>query len=224
MKTIFLRLREPSSLLLIAANALPIVGILFWHWDAFLLLLLYWMETAILGFWVMVAVAISPARSVNIFGQDLSRIGMIAFLLLHSGIFMGVHFMMLWELLAGGWASRIHGVVDFLKLVVIGQGLWLPLLVLFLARGFVQLIAERRQPLVLSDNEGSLLRSGPLFGFYLRIVIMQLTLILGGVIAVFAGAGVSLITLVVIKTAIDLKLFLDTDPAIATRDAKKPIA
>ncbi len=231
MKSVLLRLSEPSTLILIAANAVPIAGILFWHWDAFLLLLLYWMETAILGFWTMVAVAISPEKAMGPLGKGKSRIGMIAFLLLHAGIFMGVHFMILWDLFAGGWASRIHGIVDFFRLIVIGQDLWLPLLVLFLVRGLVVLatILEPKwlpgwspQPApAVSDSETAFPISGPLFGFYARIIVMQLALIFGGVIAVLAGAGASLIVLVIIKTAIDLGLFLNADQRV-TPDGAKP--
>src|SRR5262249_55153884 len=50
----------PSTLLLIAANALPLVGVLYWGWDVFVLLVLYWMETAIIGFWMIVQIATLP--------------------------------------------------------------------------------------------------------------------------------------------------------------------
>ncbi len=226
MRTALSRLREPSSLVLIAVNVVPIVGILLWHWDAFLLLILYWMETVVLGFWALMIVAIAPAKALGSLGKDKSRIGIIAFLLLHSGIFMGVHFMILWELFAGGWASRIHGVSDFVRLIVIGQKLWLPLLILFLAQGLVATLTilepkwipgwQPQSVLVVAEDEGALPVSGPLFGFYVRIVIMQLVLILGGVIAVLVGASMSLILLVVIKTAIDLGWFLNIEDRLAT--------
>ena len=36
-------LLQPSSLILIAANLVPLVGVIFWDWDAFVLLMLYWL-------------------------------------------------------------------------------------------------------------------------------------------------------------------------------------
>ena len=48
--------RAPSVLILVAANLLPIVGVVFWGWDAFVLLMLYWLETAVIGFWTIVRV------------------------------------------------------------------------------------------------------------------------------------------------------------------------
>jgi hypothetical protein len=221
MRTLLLRLREPSSLMLVAANAVPVIGVLLWRWDAFQLLILYWMETAILGFWAIAAVAMSPEKTLGSFGKTTSRIGIVLFLLLHSGIFMGVHFMILWKLFAGDWTGRIHSVGDFLRLMVLGQGLWLPLLMLFLMRGLMVLLAIRkpkrsssmkqRPRLVGPKDVSAFLAVTPLFGFYIRIIIMQFVLILGGAIAVFMGAGAALVLLVVIKTAIDLGLLLNMD-------------
>ena len=42
-------LRMPSTLALIAANLVPVYGVLFWGWDLFGLMVLYWVETAIIG-------------------------------------------------------------------------------------------------------------------------------------------------------------------------------
>lgn len=41
------KLLYPSTLILVAANLVPLLGIAFWMWDVFLLLSLYWMETAV---------------------------------------------------------------------------------------------------------------------------------------------------------------------------------
>lgn len=227
MREILLRLREPSSLMLIAANAIPILGIVFWKWDAFELLILYWLETAVLGFWAIMVVGISPVKALGPLGGQMPRSVMIAFLLAHSGIFMSVHFLMLWELFSGSWAGRIHGLEDFVRLIVIGQSLWLPLVVLFLMRGAMVLLtvleprwlpAWKPQPVrAVSAQEGAFPISGPLFGFYIRIIVMQFALILGGVAAVLMGASLSLFLLVVIKTAIDLGFVLDMDRWVAAR-------
>jgi len=40
----------PSSLSLILVNLVPIFGVVFWSWDAFSVIFLYWSETAIIGF------------------------------------------------------------------------------------------------------------------------------------------------------------------------------
>ena len=37
-------LLRPSVLILVAANLVPLIGVIFWGWDAFVLLMLYWLE------------------------------------------------------------------------------------------------------------------------------------------------------------------------------------
>jgi len=220
------RLHEPRSLVLIAINTVPLVGILLWSWDAFLLLVLYWLETVVLGFWVMAAVMLSPRTVMAPLSGMTSRIATVAFLLVHSGVFMSVHFMILWELLAGSWAPRIHGPGDFFGSIVIGQGLWLPLAILFVIRG-VEVLLTTFEPkwavtvLPVMSSDGTYPVTGPLFGFYVRIFIMQFTLVLGGVIASLIGASIALVLLVVLKTAFDLGMIFNMDERAAAHTACK---
>ncbi|MET0445800.1 MAG: DUF6498-containing protein, partial [Pseudorhodoplanes sp.] len=126
---------HPAALILLIANAVPILGVLLWKWDAFLLLVLYWMETAVIGFWTLWLIGKAFDRTIGSYSEGKSPAGMIGFLTLHAGIFMGVHFFFLWSLFAGDWKAQVHNVVQFIGVIVIGQGLWFPLLVLFIARG-----------------------------------------------------------------------------------------
>ena len=48
---------HPATALLLLANLYPLLGVMLWGWDAFLLLMLYWMETVIVAFWTVVRVA-----------------------------------------------------------------------------------------------------------------------------------------------------------------------
>ena len=87
----------PSTLILIAANLVPLVGVLLWGWDAFVLLVLYWLETAVIAFWTIVRIAITPRNAlgdIKFQGSDKpgAPLGLALFFTLHAGIFMGVHF------------------------------------------------------------------------------------------------------------------------------------
>jgi len=214
----------PSSLILIAANLLPLAGVLFWGWDAFVLLALYWFETAIIGFWTLVRVATASSGSlgdISIHGstKTASRLGLVLFFILHAGIFMGVHFGFLWGLFSGGWAARIHGVGDFVDKLIIGTGLWVPLLVLFVARGivfFYSLIGVRLRAW-LNPQRAAARTSAPaaevsvaLGGFYARIIVMHVAILFGGFLSFF-GSIAPLLILVAIKTAIDLGMHLVFD-------------
>lgn len=49
-----------STLLALAGNLVPLVGVLSWSWDPFQLLMLYWMETVVLAGWTMARIAVLP--------------------------------------------------------------------------------------------------------------------------------------------------------------------
>jgi len=212
------KLFHPSTVLLIAANLLPLAGILFWHWDVFVLLVLYWMETAIIGFWTIAAIAVAPI----LFPTDKKRTSpffMVPFFIAHSGIFMGVHFLFLWSLFSGQWPSVVHNAHDFVQRIVIGLGLWIPLAALFISRGvsfFYLMFGARLFPAWLkgvprhpSDER---LSEGNLLGrFYQRIVVMHLTILFGAAVAAVIGSIGPLIVMIALKIAIDVALHLKND-------------
>src|SRR4051812_15695459 len=142
-------LLHPANLILIAANLVPLVGVAFWGWDAFVLLMLYWLETAVIAFWTVVRIATLPASAVSDIQFEgrttpVSPIWLAIFFAVHAGIFMLVHFMFLWVLFSGDWSQRIHGPGSFVDLMVIGTGLWIPLGVLFVVRGGLMLFDSLR--------------------------------------------------------------------------------
>jgi hypothetical protein len=140
------------------------------------------------------------------------------FFTLHAGIFMAVHFMFLWALFAGEWKAQVHNVVQFIGVIVIGQGLWITLLVLFAARGIEPMLLVygpkwyRRERLPAEASvPNPWQRDGILFALYARIFVMQIAIIASGFIIEYLGdasATAPLILLIAIKTGIDLGLFL----------------
>jgi hypothetical protein len=194
------------------------VGVIAWGWDAFVLLMLYWLETAVIAFWTVLRVAtMTPAAlsDMNIEGsggKPASPIGLAAFITLHAGIFMFVHFLFLWELFGGDWTRKIHGVHSFVDQMVIATGLWVPLGVLFVVRGALMVYdgakpaLRRKLGLVEGPAEKSPLGPGEsiVFGLYIRIVVMQVTIILGAWFAMLAGNAGALAFLIAVKTAVDV--------------------
>jgi hypothetical protein len=215
-------LLHPSTLILLASNALPLIGVLFCHWDAFLLLMLYWMETAIIGFWMIARVAASAAGTfgpllINGRPSTSSPIAFAAFFVVHGGMFMGVHFLFLWLIFAGAWSRQIHGVHDFVDKIVIATGLWVPLLVLFAGRGAAFLFHLLRPESIVRLEQRLLMPTwlqppiptpadgGSIMGaFYVRVVIMQLAIIFGASLAGKLGTLAPLIIMVTLKTLVDL--------------------
>lgn len=233
----------PSTLILLAANLTPLLGVLFWGWDAFVLLMLYWLETAVIAFWTVVRIATMSCRALADIqfegsdGKPAAPLALAAFFTLHAGIFMGVHFLFLWELFAGAWRQKIHGPVGFLDTMIVGTGLWVPLLVLFGVRGALMMF-QSVKPHVMrvfnlapgraDDRDAPYLSPGEsvLFGLYVRIFVMQLTIILGAWFALVMGTPGAYAFLIAVKTAIDLafQVFGDMIHAAWIKTKKKAAA
>src|SRR5690606_19072195 len=124
----------------VGANLIPLLGVLLAGWDPFTLLMLYWFESAVIGFWVCVAVATSRDQF-SLFPQPgalaaPSRIGEALFIAAHAGGFMFVHLFFLLGLSSVANLNRADDAGLLLTLLV-ERGLWLPLAGLFLIRGLV---------------------------------------------------------------------------------------
>src|SRR5439155_15413752 len=153
--------------------------------------------------------------------REASPIGMALFFTLHAGIFMGVHFLFLWQLFSGEWSRKIRGLGAFVDQMIVGTGLWLPLLVLFIVRGALMVFdaAEPQVRRILGfaprkpSREKQMLGPGEtiVFGLYVRIFVMQLTIIIGAWFAMLAGTVGALVLLVAVKTAVDVwfQLFME---------------
>lgn len=184
--------------LLVGANLIPLLGVLLAGWDPFTLLMLYWFESAVIGFWVCVAVATSRDQF-SLFQQPgaqaaPSRIGEALFIAAHAGVFMFVHLFFLLGLSAVANLNRADDAGLLLTLLV-ERGLWLPLAGLFLIRGLV----------TWSDRMADRPVGTTVIGFYLRILVMQFVILLGGLfIAIFASSLVPLILLIGLRLAIDI--------------------
>jgi len=220
-------LLHPSTLLLLAANTLPIYGVLHWGWDVFVLLMLYWLETAIIGGWTIARIAIAPRGSlgkieVNGRPTNAGSLFIAGFFVVHAGIFMGVHMVFLWSLFSDNWSRQIHGLADFFSKMVVGTDLWIPLLVLFIVRGIGFLFhalrpemiqkLERSLYLPISPKPQVAKDMGSIIGaFYGRIIVMHMTIIFSAFVAAFFGSIAPLIIMVAVKTFADVALHLKFD-------------
>jgi hypothetical protein len=205
-----------SVLFLVGANLLPLAGVVLWGWDTFVILILYWLETAVIAFWTIVRGLFSTDAERNRFNvtaggdaaRPFGRVGLALFFTVHAGIFMSVHFLFLWSLFAGDWPSRVHGPVDFVREVILDTGLWLPLLILFVVRGWLVLgpaIVPRVRLLRLLPAPSPIDGQEAIIGLYVRVFVMQVAIIFGGWLATLLGAPEgALILLIVAKTLTEL--------------------
>jgi hypothetical protein len=203
-------LSAPSVLILIAANLIPLYGVLHWGWDLYLLMTVYWMETGIIGLWTIPRMAIT--------GKWVALV-LVPFFVVHFGGFMAGHFVFLWALFAGGWADRVAGVGDFFRVIVFGAGLWIAFLALFVSHG-ASFYLNVLRPLLREDSDDAAARAGRpanpapaqiadprkvMMAPYGRIVVMHVT-ILGGafLIQIFQTRVAAFVLLIALKVAFDI--------------------
>ena len=206
---------HPGLWLVLIGNLYPLAGVVWWGWDAFLLLTLYWMETVVIAFWTVVRIALSRAGGAGTLagggGRPVRRpLALAAFFTVHAGLFIVVHFIFLWSLFSGNWAAQAGGVRAFFERAIFNEGLWAPLLILFVARGIYAIgpILLRLWVHLSGRPQGAAnpgLTMGELLdGLYRRIVVMQVAIIAGGWFAMAIGSMAPLILLIALKTFAEL--------------------
>ena len=225
---------------LLVANMVPLWGVLFLGWDAFSIVLLYWAENLVIGFYNIAKMALSGTPSpaelekiTNKSGKDLSqrtigrlyhasKLFFIPFFVIHYGGFAAGHgffvLTMFGEGASGAGKIMPSGstwpcffvFVQMLLAVIRHAYLTIPLNVryavvaLFISHG-VSFVYN-----YLYRGEYKTSRLPKLMGQpYARVVVMHIAILAGGFASKAMGSPVAiLVMLVVLKTAIDIKLHL----------------
>lgn len=170
----------PGLAALALGNLLPLVGVLAWHWDLGVILLLYWAESAIILLFSLVKLAMVAG---------VAAVFLVPFFIVHAGVFMAVHLVFLLALFVdrpdAGWLPLARDVA------VGAATLFLSHLVSFVANA----VRRGERPAKPQDA---------MTGFYARIMVMQATIILGAFLLMALGSPVwALALLVVLKTGAD---------------------
>jgi len=202
---------------LLAANTVPLWGVFFLGWDAFLIVLLYWAENLIIGFYNILKIAFVKVPHIR---GHLAKLFVIPFFIIHYGGFVGVHGLFILFLFKRGEGSSFSGgshpwpcFLVFVQLLlgvirqmwlIIPNGMLLPLAI-FLASHGVSFVHN-----FLIKGEYVLTDPGKLMGQpYSRIVVMHFAIIAGAFLAAaFQSPLPILIVIITLKTVLDVKLHL----------------
>lgn len=127
-----------STLIALGGNLVPLVGLLYWNWDPFQLLMLYWMETVIVAAFALARVAAVPQQllgSIRINGieRPATHRNLIELFGSMAAAFISVHFLFLWLLFSGDWTRTVRGPISFVQVFVLDSGASIPLLFALLA-------------------------------------------------------------------------------------------
>ena len=191
----------PSATVLVAANLVPLVGVVLFGWDVFAVVFLFWLENVVVGFfnvlrmlWVERGAERMPAQ----------KIAVVPFFIVHYGLFTGIHgtfvFGLFGEAVSVGGFPTLEHVID----VIAAYGLWVAVLALVLSHGFsfIQnyVAAQEYRRVTLQQ-----LMTHP----YRRVVVLHLTILLGGfLVMVLQLPGIAVALLVALKIGIDLRAHL----------------
>jgi hypothetical protein len=214
-----------SNLFAFAANMLQVYGVWHWHWDTFQILMLYWMETSVIGFWALMRLAVLPADllgDMTVNGRVVPATNKLLLLLFAPFVVisMAAHLLFLWVIFSGSWGLVVHGPTSFASEFIIASGAWAPLLFTLLAGavGFYEspkrrtlfsrigsrFARQRRATIDPAAERGD--GVGPAIGGALgRIVMMQIAIILGGMLARKFGSTAPWLILIGIKTLVDFQ-------------------
>jgi len=185
-----------SLALLIAANLLPLIGVLLWDWDVFFLLLLFWCENVIIGFFGIARMVVSSTTESTFEGLFLP-----VFFLVHYGGFMFGHFMVLFGMYSGSLedVGRAVEPADYYRMVIENLN-WVALLALFISHGwsFVENFMGHREHEKLTPQQAMALP-------YRRMFITHVALIAGGFLLIETGQPLGgLVLLILMKIGMDV--------------------
>jgi hypothetical protein len=163
-----------SIISLVIANLVPLYGAVFEGWSIFSIIFLFWLESAIIGYFniqKMKRVEEAEAEK-KAEGQffSASPFSLSMFFLMHYGIFMFVHLIFVLFLFFRFQVDFFGILIGFLGLVI---SHWISYKGNFL---------DHQEYLYISENR-------LLFQPYPRIIVMHLTLILGGFFVLSTGGA-----------------------------------
>jgi Family of unknown function (DUF6498) len=188
-----------SVLFLIAVNAIPLFGVIFFGWSLFSIMFLYWIENGIIGFFNVFKIALARApggSGFTINGRPISPSNKelrIVFFILHYGVFWTVHGVFVFAFFGLNSPSGFFGGLGLRGVAVAAAALFLSHGVSF----FVNFLGKEEYLTVSPDQQ--------MMEPYSRVVVLHVTILAGGFLADALGAPLAaLVLLIVLKTAIDL--------------------
>jgi hypothetical protein len=203
---------------LLASNLLPLYGVLVHGWSVFPIMLLFWMENVVIGLMNVVRMLVAePPAEPGAPASQGRKAFMIPFFCVHYGMFTLVHGIFVFALFAGPTFESVDGpgeVEDALGKAVLTWHLGLALFGL-VASHLVSFFTN-----FLGRGEYKHYSLGRLlFQPYGRVVILHLTILGGGFLAMSLGSPTwALVVLVGIKIAVDLGAHLWVHRATAAGD------
>lgn len=200
-----------SALALVAANLVPVAGAVLLDWRLSDVMVLYWAESAVIGFFNLLKIAVIGRWWALLAGP---------FFVGHFGGFMAVHFLFVYGIFVEGPQASTGG--DLAEVGRMFADLWPALLALLASHGysfFANFLGRgeyRRRTVKKQMAEP-----------YTRIVLMHVTLIFGGFVVLMLGDSAPvLLAVIASKVFFDLRAHVrqhDADEAPPARRSRQTV-
>lgn len=180
-----------SIFLIILGNVIPVIGVLFFGWNLAQVVVLYWIENLIIGFWNIPRI-LSAGKS-----KMSERVAMALFFTVHYGIFCMVHGMFIITMVSITLDSEISisglgNISDF-----VSQGVGLGAAMMFLSIGW-----DFYQGYLRNGDCKKWKVSHAMFHPYGHIIVIHLAIIVTGIITFVLGTPMALLILLVVGKTI----------------------
>jgi hypothetical protein len=181
---------SPSTLALIASNLVPVVGALYFGWRLSDVMVLYWAESAV--------IALFNVAKIAFIGRWMAVLTCIYFLA-HFSAFMAMHFLIIYDLFVKGQHDFAND--DLATVANLFVSLWPALMALLISHGisFVMNFIGNKEYLNITVRQQM---AAP----YARVVLMHVTLIIGGFIVQILHDPAAVLLLFIL-----IKIFIDVD-------------
>jgi hypothetical protein len=205
-----------SAAVLLLANLVPLYGVAFLGWSVFPVVLLFWFENVVVGFYNALKMAFARPDDI---GRWIGKVFLIPFFLFHYGMFTFIHGVFVVGIF-GGSGLELPGSPgpSWFWEALVGSGVAWAAIALFVSHGFsfsYNYVVRGEYRRATLEN----LMKQP----YSRVVVLHVVIIASGFLVMALGAPVlGLALLVLIKMGVDVRAHLRERDKFATPSSSPP--
>jgi hypothetical protein len=196
-----------AAILILSSNSIPVAGVVFLGWDPAFIILIYWAESVIIGIFNILMMLVSGVfTSDNIFrpARFAAALFLSVFFTVHYGLFMLIHALFIGVLFLNSHFAENADPYDSFFYNVFSPDRYLPPILFIAACQLYFFFAYFIRNKWYCSNEPQNFMVKP----YVRVFVMQFTIIIGAFIMSATGWKLGpVIIWVASKTATDLVTF-----------------
>lgn len=198
-------LTHKTAIVLIIVNIIPLIGVLYFDWQLFIIVMLYWLENVVIG--VITALKMLSTYHALI----IEKIFMTGFFSVHYGFFCFVHGSILVSIFGTDKSTELH-----LAKIISDNGLYIALAALIASH-----LLSYLQNFILNGEIKKQKLADLMTAPYKRIFVLHMFILVGGLILdKFGENQLGLLTLTIVKIIIDLIAHRSEHKKLAQRPIK----